>query len=345
MTSHHYTRLKLFASVTGAALFLIIPAIFLKDHVPGNFFAVFASPGYWLFCLSFIFLYYLNSFLLVPSLLLNKRYIEYGLITAALLCIYYFLRPFDNMLREAIGGPPKGPLPLGHPPEKPFDIGTIAMFIMMITFGTASRLLHQLATNEQKIIAVEAERAKAELHFLKAQINPHFIFNTLNGLYTLAITENKGTAESILRLANLLRYFTDEPQKDLVPLEQEAACIADYVALQKIRFGDETNVLFNFSNPHGKTIAPLLLINFVENCFTHGMSKRYPYDINISLVGLPDRIEFICKNTMHQTKGSKNFGFGIPNVKKRLEHQYAGAYKLDIEAKNGVHTVKLLIYA
>ena len=166
----------------------------------------------------------------------------------------------------------------------------------------AIQIRPRLRYAEQRALKAEADKANAELSFLKTQINPHFLFNTLNNIYSLAAVKSDHTAESIMKLSNIMRYVTDDVREEYVPLENEVAFISDYIDLQRLRLGDKMNVGFLVSGKiAGKKIAPLILMTFIENVFKYGISKHEPSAIDIQLSATEDMIRFFCENKLYET--------------------------------------------
>jgi LytS/YehU family sensor histidine kinase len=275
-----------------------------------------------------------------------------------LLAAVYFIQPFDDLMnhftRQGNGmRPPPGPdlemgrdgPPPGGPRHRQTDIVSIVLFVTVWSLSTAMCIIRQWRTTEKRAIQAEADKANAELSFLKAQINPHFLFNTLNNIYSLAITKNENTAESIMKLSNIMRYVTDDIREDFVSLNNEIECMRDFIDLQRLRLGKKMNVDFSVSgNTEKKKIAPLILMTFIENVFKYGISNHEPSDILIKLSADERSITFFCQNKMFETKrNTERAGIGIANTRKRLQHLYPGKHFLDIKTENSLFTVQLTL--
>lgn len=181
----------------------------------------------------------------------------------------------------------------------------------------------------------EGKKLTAELSLLKAQINPHFLFNTLNGIYALALERSEKTPSAILRLSGLMRYVTTEATNDWVTLEKELNYIVDYVELQILRLGENIEVDFSIKNDsHGMVIAPLILISFIENAFKHGIGPTGEAKIHIEI--FVDQNELFLKTSNQKFSYSsaleweKN-GLGIKNAFERLQKLYPNRHKLEIK--------------
>ncbi|MGZ8556785.1 MAG: sensor histidine kinase [Chitinophagaceae bacterium] len=350
-------------------LFLSLPVLFVTSQGGGSdFFSTLASPYTWLFFATYIFIFYLNSWFLLPELYFKKRFILYASAIIALLVAVWVLKPFDRLVSsrdpdklgvglrqspppENFRKPPpfKPPAPLNGMPGRRLlkvDLVSIFLFIMILAMSLAIEIRQRLRYAEQRAIQAEADKANAELSFLKAQINPHFLFNTLNNIYSLAAVKSDHTAESIMKLSNIMRYVTDDVREEYVMLENEVAFISDYIDLQRLRLGDKMNVGFLVSGKiAGKKIAPLILMTFIENVFKYGISNHEPSAIDIQLSTSDNRIRFFCQNKLYEAqRQAESTGIGIDNTKQRLEHLYAGKYELSINKGNGTYTVQLILH-
>jgi sensor histidine kinase YesM len=208
-------------------------------------------------------------------------------------------------------------------------------------------VINQWLRSEQRNKEIANEKLKAELSFLKAQINPHFLFNTLNNIYALASAQSEHTAAAVMKLSSIMRYVLTEARNDLVPLEKEIQFTSHYIELQKMRLTDRTVIDFTVQgDPTGRQIAPLLLLPFVENAFKYGISTRERSPISILLEIKRDSLYFSICNQKHLStmlRVSDNTGIGISNTKRRLDLFYEDRYALNIEDKNNDFSVRLKI--
>lgn len=250
----------------------------------------------------------------------------------------------SNARRRDFPGPPDpGSQPGGGPRT---DVVSIFLYIMLVTLAMSIELGKQWRMTEQRITRAEADKANAELSFLKAQINPHFLFNTLNNIYSLAISKNEYTADSIMKLSNIMRYVTDDATEDYVSLEDEVACIRDYIALQRLRLGGKVQLDFDVSGDlDHKEIAPLILMTFIENVFKYGISNHEPTNITIRIFAEQHTITFFSRNRIFRAAAvaPERTGIGIANTRQRLEHLYQDRYLLNIREENDVYTVDLTL--
>jgi sensor histidine kinase YesM len=194
------------------------------------------------------------------------------------------------------------------------------------------------------------ENGKAELQFLKTQVHPHFLFNTLNNIYAFTITKSSIAADLVDRLFGILHYMIHEGQNTLVPLKREIKLIQDYISLEKVRYGDRLNMAINIQgNPEGKFIAPLLMIPFVENSFKHGSSKMLTHPtIQLSIVIEETELTFMLKNNKPNSRTEESQtkfrgGIGLKNTAKRLHLLYPDRHDLKIESTDDTFYVHMHI--
>ncbi|WDF54189.1 sensor histidine kinase [Mucilaginibacter sp. KACC 22063] len=239
---------------------------------------------------------------------------------------------------------------LGPPPPngrmRHIDTTSLFIFVMIMALSTAVEITREWNTTERRASLAEAGKANAELSFLKAQINPHFLFNTLNNIYTLAVTGNEHTADSIMKLSNIMRYVTDEVTEDFVLLQNEIDCIDNYIDLQRLRIGKKTEIDYSVEgNAENKVVAPLVFMTFIENVFKYGISKQEYSKLTIQINIDDDKLHLFCQNPDYSNKSIQNrHGIGIKNTLQRLVHLYPGRHKLDINTQNNHYTVNMTLY-
>ncbi len=364
--------------LAGWITLMAIPLIFLHSGSGfGDIMILLHNTDYWLFGLTFMIVFYSNTFF-VQWLLLNKKYVSYSLAAFILLFGVFCIRPFDRLLhiheKESTGGPPakytsfiqpgsenqpgKAPgqgsglpsyrdRPLSRSPFKqPLDITSFFIFFTLLAFSGATKVIRKWLLTEQRAARAEADKATAELSFLKAQINPHFLFNTMNNIYTLVLTKDDHAADSVMRLSKIMRYVTEDITENFAPLQREIDCITSYIELQRLRTGSLTIVDFEVDGDiDGKQIAPLLLMTFIENIFKYGVSKHERSTITIKLAIRETTLFFYCKNWIFSSNNSEQTGtgIGIKNTRRRLEHLYNGKHILNISSDNQEYIVQLTL--
>ncbi len=193
------------------------------------------------------------------------------------------------------------------------------------------------------------EQLQSELKFLKSQINPHFLFNTLNSLYALTLKKSDLAPEIVLKLSEMMRYMLYECNEKSVPLEKEVNYLINYLELEKVRHGKKININFNQSGEiTNQEIAPLMFIPFIENCFKHGVSNQISEAfVNINMMIQRKEVEVHIENSKHAAMpgitGRKSGGIGLQNVRRRLELLYPEAYDLVVEDTPLTYKVKLKV--
>ena len=220
----------------------------------------------------------------------------------------------------------------------------LTLYIFYIGLSIAYCFSRGWIKSERQKAALVEEKLSTELNFLKAQINPHFLFNTLNNLYSMA--NKAGTpelSEGISKLSHLMRYMLYESNKAKVPLNSELEYIRSFIEIQKLRLSEEDDFIIQF-NIQGETqnilIAPMLLIPFVENAFKHGISFKESSVIKIELVIKGDSLVFSVFNSkqhIEQSLERGKSGIGLENLKRRLELLYPGTHELEIKEDVDIH--------
>jgi LytS/YehU family sensor histidine kinase len=206
-------------------------------------------------------------------------------------------------------------------------------------FAVVIKLMKRGWLKQQETLLVAREKAGAELQLLKSQIHPHFLFNTLNNVYFLTLTESQKAPEMLIKLSDMLRYILDECNNPQVLLEKEIKMVEDYMALEKIRYGDNLEMNLQVKGDHHrKMIVPLLLIPLVENSFKHGTSKmlKRPW-VNLNISVEEQSLVFLLSNSKPDELSLPEHSghIGLNNVKKRLHLLYPAAHELKIaETRN-----------
>lgn len=200
---------------------------------------------------------------------------------------------------------------------------------------------------ENKKKQLENEKLVAELNYLKAQINPHFLFNTLHNLNYLVYSGSKNATEVIIKLSNIMRYMIYDANKERVALKKEIAYMNDYIHLESIRLNQKFHLDFMVNGPVDQIeIAPLVMLTFLENAFKHGVSDQEENCwIKVNLITTDDAIDYEVANKKLKSAPSRNLksGFGLENVKKRLELSYPNKHTLNIHDGDSVYTVHLTL--
>ncbi|MFY7840046.1 MAG: sensor histidine kinase, partial [Lacibacter sp.] len=217
----------------------------------------------------------------------------------------------------------------------------------LVLAGVAFKLMFDYTAMQKKMADMAKEKAEAELGFLKSQINPHFLFNSINAVYFLIDKENNEAREALHKFSEMLRYQLYEAGDDKIPIEKEISFLNDYVALQKIR--KDERYLVNFSatpEVKGFSIEPLLLVSFVENAFKHISHHNNETNyVKVKLSKVNGTLDFLVENSKEEiVAAEKNGGIGLQNVQRRLELLYPGKYELSIKNGAEVFTVHLKLH-
>jgi two-component system, LytTR family, sensor kinase len=224
----------------------------------------------------------------------------------------------------------------------------ILLFIFIIVFGLslAYFFLKEWSRAEKFRVHLEAVQLDTEIKFLKSQVNPHFLFNTLNNLFSMAQKKgNDDLADGISRLSGMMRYMIYESNEQNVPLKKEIEYLENCILLNELRYAEgEAKVVFNHpEQTEGVLVAPMLFIPFVENAFKHGVAIGRSSEIDISITITKKQLIFTCENTIYSVKkmeGEKS-GIGLENVKRRLDLLYPGKYELFIKTDDNRYIVNL----
>lgn len=220
------------------------------------------------------------------------------------------------------------------------------LYMVVTTFSLAVGLLTELHRQIMARQEIEFEKKKAELALYKAQINPHFLFNTLNTLYGMVLTQSENTETAFNQFISLMRYMYKNGSKDKIPIRSEVEYIEQYIELQKYRMPEHSKVFFSFDHDEtaSEEIAPMLLITFVENALKYGVSSLKPSDIYIAASAKNGELLFSTQNPiLNQNQENKSKGIGISNCRKRLELIYPGKHSLKIDESDGYFKVLLSI--
>jgi sensor histidine kinase YesM len=213
---------------------------------------------------------------------------------------------------------------------------------------TALMLMARFYKNQQKYLKLNEQKKTAELTALKHQLNPHFLFNTLNNLYALSLKKSDKTPEAIDKLSDILDYMLYRTNDTFVSLQKEIELINSYLSLEKIRYGNRVHITFENEIHRDVKIAPLLLLTFIENAFKHGVTQELEKaSIDIKIAINVDEIQFTIENSKPNSYvESKNEQcIGLDNVKKQLELLYPNQYQLNTNSTKDMYTVNLNLKA
>jgi sensor histidine kinase YesM len=283
-------------------------------------------------------LVYITNYLLIPFFLYKKRYILFALIFIVMIASSSIYK------MNLLGRLTKNPLLLdlsGNLKERIYD-NVIPHFFLVIA-GAAFKLMFDQIGLQKKMADMAKEKAESELSFLKSQINPHFLFNSLNSVYFLIDKNNQEARQTLHKFSEMLRYQLYEANGDKIPIEKEISYLKDYVDLQKLRKDENYTVTFSCQpEVKGFFIEPLLLIPFVENAFKHISHKTNKVNfVNVEMSKNNGYFQFVVENSKDNSSMTteKQGGIGLQNVKRRLELLYPGNHVLDIQNTTEIYKV------
>lgn len=280
--------------------------------------------------------FYLNSQMLVPHLLLKNqtgRYIAtlLGVVVVVILVLLAVETWFNLPILMHRAFHPDGK---GDP--KLYGWIQPALFTILLVLGisTSLAMLQKWQTETTLRLALEQAKTASELSFLKAQINPHFFFNTLNNIYALTLIDTEMAREAIHRLSRMMRYILYDTQTGTTMLSKELAFVGDYIQLMQLRLTDKVSVTFSTPSPlHDQPVAPMILLPFVENAFKHGVSALQPSRIHIDVRQQQNELVLDVENTVFIEKTPSlevGNGIGLTNTRRRLDLLYPDHYTLQI---------------
>ncbi|MBN2281646.1 MAG: histidine kinase [Candidatus Marinimicrobia bacterium] len=221
----------------------------------------------------------------------------------------------------------------------------IAGIHFIILLAVAIRVLRLWTESQNRYRLLEQKKIEAELQFLKAQMHPHFLFNTLNNLYALTLKKSDAAPDVVLKISSILDYILYQCNGEWVDLEKEIQLMQDYIDLEKLRCGDRCDVNLVVSGPVNQLrVMPLVFLPFVENAFKHGVANNQNRSwINIHLLAHPKRIEFKIENSLRREQRTGKEGIGLKNVKSRLKVVYKNKFDLFIKNTREVYSVDLIL--
>ncbi|WP_240676052.1 sensor histidine kinase [Botryobacter ruber] len=287
-----------------------------------------------------IIIFYVNWYVLIPKFLARNRILQYiGYMLATLLFIslirppldYFVFGDFNPNMQSVYSSELLLQYLLG---------GLINVFI-----SSALKVTGNYIRNESRNKELEKQKLTAELAYLKSQVNPHFLFNTLNNIYSLAYKQSPETPDAIMKLSLLMRYMLYESNDTLVSLQKEVEHIHNFIDLQKLRLREQASIKFDIQGDMtGKIIAPMMMMTLVENAFKHGLVSKNEVGISINLVVNDKSLTF---STINNTSSHKKKGFGgigLENLKQRLKMLYPNRHELTFEEKEGIFYATLKLY-
>ena len=343
-------KLAVILHVVAWSILLLLPIYLVNLDSDKDFFFV---QRVYLRTTVYILIFYLSFFWLVPYLLFRGKKLSFYISISAIICFLYFANEGLNHIlfekqemqnREMYIKISKEYKLPKHPWS--YDIYNYLFTSILISgFSIGLRMSARYQENEKKRKELEKEKLSSELAFLKNQVSPHFFFNTLNNIYSLAEINTKEAQNAILQLSKLMRYLLYDSEKSDTKLSSEIGFMKNYIELMKLRLSDKVDLKFSFpENYQDINFPPLLFISFIENAFKHGISYRDSSFIHILLTKEKNNIHFICKNSLPTTPAAnEEAGIGLENIQKRLSLLFPEHYNLSINQTDKAFEVNLVI--
>lgn len=326
-----------------AAYWVLVTGFFIYEK---KYLIYKASMPYFVACVSvrillLMVIAYLNLHYFLPRYLLKKRYLSY--FTAVILSVAGYLVAqslFDYYLYGYVIGPMRNSDLLQSLSYNFFS--TLWYLGLML----ALKLSMDWYSQQLTIQKITVEKLHAEVNFLRAQVNPHFLFNILNNLYALTLKKSSLAPDVVLKLSEMMEYMLYDCNDEKVLLEKEINCLHNYIELERLRFSAGAAIAVDINaSPQGHEIAPLLLLPLLENAFKHGLSRQTENSwLKVNITLNESILTAIIENSkpaavIHQGKG----GIGLDNLQKRLELLYPDRHQLLLEDEKNVFKAKLVI--
>ncbi len=322
----------------------------------------------------FLALFVVHNFLMAPLLVYRQKRWLYLSLVAMMLAAFVVCqctmrpqepRPLEMHHRHDVPPPPLPPdeehyemeppaiSPAGHeqrhvPPAiiGEHDVVSVIVLILMLGMNIGVKLYFKTANDQRRFLALEREHLEQQLQYLKYQINPHFLMNTLNNIHALVDIDPEKSKETILQLSRMMRYLLYETDKALVPVAREFDFLQHYISLMRLRYTEQVDITLSLpADVPDRTIPPLLLITFVENAFKHGISYQQQSFVNIEASVDADTLHFTCRNSkpVQQARRDGKGGVGLANARQRLTLLFGHRYTLNISDKDTTYNVELTI--
>ena len=301
----------------------------------------------WGSLLLFLLAFLIHNHILAPLLVKDKKAAHYIIGCVAVIAIFQTIqcshKPKDVPHAPAIkNGMMAPPPPNGRPPIDKHDLTMFVMVIMMLGANLGTKFYFQSEEEKKHLAKLKEQSLRQELEYLRYQINPHFIMNTLNNIHALVDIDPEQAKDSIVDMSRMMRYLLYDSDNHYVTLNNALTFLKKYLNLMKLRYTDQVTVNVDIPEacPENVVLAPMLFIPFVENAFKHGVAYDKPSAINIDIEQKDGQLLFHCQNTKSNATHEYG-GVGLNNVTKRLELIYGNDYSLDIDDGETTYNVTL----
>lgn len=293
--------------------------------------------------------FYLNIYLVIPQLLEKKKLGWFVITTIFCFTAFMVIQPaidlyvFKNIRFETGGRFHEFRdrlIERGYQLSVRDAFRNVSQIVFFFAVGTGWKIYQSWKLEEKQKDQAQKERLAAELSLLKSQVSPHFLFNSLNSIYSLTVQKSENAPLAVVKLSELLRYMIYQANKEFVTLSEELNYIENFIELQKLRLASDMNIKFKVDvEDKNIEIEPMLLIPIVENTFKHGVSYKEPSEIIIHIKEQNKQLNLYTSNQVFLRKKEESSGFGLENLKKRLNLRYSGLYTLDISVKGKFYVV------
>lgn len=295
---------------------------------------------------------YVNAYVLIPRYFTRSKWPRYLILALALLLAINIMRGLLITLNMIVSGQDIDFGPVWYEWSfrafRSFDGFIFSGGTWPFYISFAYRFIKDWFVNEQIKSRLISEKLTMELALLKSQVNPHFLFNTLNNIYAIALEEKaNSTASSISKLGTLMRYSLHDTQADFIPLSKEVNYLEQYIELQRMRLSDDQRVSVDIKLDEGVgqvMIAPMMLMPFVENAFKYGVSTTSESRVDITMKLSGGMLVMEVQNTVHQRRQPRPGGLGLANVERRLTQVYPDRHKLSYGLEEGRYKVRLELH-
>ena len=325
----------------------------------------------WRRFLPYLFLFLVNRFFFLPFLFFRGKAGLFLLTNALLILLIAFVLGFNSRQEDfhrgepvrprletpppdlpayrmppALRDRPQPPAP-GRPPGRlPANLTFMLISLLMVGFETGMSISFRWVEEEKKRISKERESARSQLAFLRNQVSPHFLMNTLNNIHSLVELDQEKARDAIITLSRLMRHLLYDGEVEKIPIQKEFEFIRNYVELMRLRYGEQVEIQLNFpENVRDIEVPPMLFTSFIENAFRYGISSVNDSFVRIFFRIEPENLYFKVENSLASGKnqGMNSTGIGIENSRKRLDLLYGKRYQLDILSDDHFFNVSLRI--
>ena len=322
----------------------LISVRFIKGTDPLNWFDLWVTFGY--YGIINVSLFFINSLILIPDIIKKRQkswlylFLVVGLIGVTVIIKFGIAIIYPEIILQYKSRVGK----IEYTEYSHYLIQTLFTSGFFVVISSLLKFATDWFSNERIQRSLESQKKDMELQFLKSQLNPHFLFNSLNNIYSLAYQKSDKTADAILKLSEIMRYMIYESNDSWVALNKEVAYVQSYIELQKLRFKDGAAVELTLNGEiDGQRIVPLILISFVENAFKHGVANDPKDPIRINIIANQKILHFSITNKKSKSNKDAMGGVGLNNVERRLQLLYPDRYKLNIVNSATHYTSELML--